>query len=130
LFTFPPLAGKSASLVFPIGNHYGISESNPGGIDLSQSSRPFAYDSVFTSDHPAGSSGAANAPAGEFDSPDNLALDRKGSLAITEDPSTNTVAADVWIAPRPGDRRVAARQPPACRGGHHRRPAHQHHPTD
>jgi secreted PhoX family phosphatase len=53
---------------------------------------------VFTADHPASSSGAANAPAGEFNSPDNLALDRKGNLAITEDPSTNTVGADIWVA--------------------------------
>jgi uncharacterized protein len=71
-------------------------------IDLSRSRRPFAYDYVFTADHPASSSGAANAPAGEFDSPDNLALDRKGNLAITEDPSTNTVGADIWVAAPPG----------------------------
>jgi hypothetical protein len=70
-------------------------------IDLSRSRRPFAYDYVFTADHPASGSGAANAPAGEFDSPDNLALDRKGNLAITEDPSTNTVGADIWIAAPP-----------------------------
>jgi hypothetical protein len=71
-------------------------------IDLSRSRRPFAYDYVFTADHPASSSGAANAPAGEFDSPDNLALDRKGNLAVTEDPSTNPVGADIWVAAPPG----------------------------
>jgi uncharacterized protein len=70
-------------------------------IDLPRSRRPFAYDYVFSTDHPASSSGAANAPAGEFDSPDNLALDRKGNLAITEDPSTNTVGADIWVAAPP-----------------------------
>ena len=70
-------------------------------IDLSRSRRPFAYDYVFTAEHPPTSSGVANAPVGAFDSPDNLALDRKGNLAITEDPSTNPVGADIWVAAPP-----------------------------
>jgi uncharacterized protein len=74
-------------------------------VDLSRADRPFAYDYVFTAEHPPSSSGAANAPAGEFDSPDNLALDRKGNLAITEDPSTNPVGADIWVAAPPASGR-------------------------
>jgi uncharacterized protein len=74
-------------------------------VDLSRADRPFAYDYVFTAEHPPSSSGAANAPAGAFDSPDNLALDRKGNLAITEDPSTNPVGADIWVAAPPASGR-------------------------
>lgn len=43
-----------------------------------------------------------NAPA-DFDSPDNVALDKSGNLYITEDPGgsapTKTLGDDVWFAP-------------------------------
>jgi secreted PhoX family phosphatase len=60
-------------------------------VDLSQKEQPIAYKYV------AGDTS-------DFDSPDNLALDREGNLAITEDPSSNPVGADVWIAAAPRDR--------------------------
>ena len=47
-------------------------------VDLSTRNRPFAYQYVGAE--------AGNATPPEFDSPDNLALDRQGNLAITEDP--------------------------------------------
>lgn len=83
-------------------------------IDLSNPNRPFGYQYVYTV--PAGSTTApANATA-EFDSPDNLALDRKGNLAISEDPGgvppAKTKGDDIWIA-----------APPRGKGGAHRRTA-------
>lgn len=45
-----------------------------------------------------------NAPA-DFNSPDNLALDKAGNLYISEDPSVNPVGADVWTAEPPSGRR-------------------------
>jgi hypothetical protein len=74
-------------------------------VDLSNRNRTFAYQYV-------GATEAGNAVAGEFDSPDNLALDRKGNLAITEDPGgtppTKTMGDDIFIAePRGGTRRPA-----------------------
>lgn len=65
-------------------------------VDLSDESKPFAYDYVGHT--------ADNAPtsSGEFDMPDNLALDRNGNLAITEDPGgtppTKTKGDDIFIA--------------------------------
>lgn len=87
-------------------------------IDLSNPNRPFGYQYVYTA--PLGSTTAApNAPAGDFDSADNLALDRTGNLAITEDPGgnpppagTKSVGDDIWIA-----------APSRGKGGAHRRPA-------
>ena len=83
-------------------------------IDLSNRNRPFGYQYVYTA--PLGmTTGAPNAPAGAFGAPDNLALDRKGNLAITEDPGgvppptgTKSMGDDIWIAaPRGGHRRPA-----------------------
>jgi secreted PhoX family phosphatase len=54
-------------------------------VDLSQKEQPYAYEYV---------AGATS----DFDSPDNLALDRDGNLAVTEDPGSNPVGADIWIA--------------------------------
>jgi hypothetical protein len=59
-------------------------------VDLSSKKQPFAYQYVGAE--------AGNAAPPEFDSPDNLALDSQGNLAITEDPSTVTQGDDVWIA--------------------------------
>ena len=77
-------------------------------IDLSRRSTPFAYHYVSTGPHLGAPAAPANAPAGEFDSPDNLALDRRGNLAITEDPGgnpppagTKTQGDDIWIAAPP-----------------------------
>jgi uncharacterized protein len=74
-------------------------------VDLSARNRPFAYQYV-------GATEAENAVAGEFDSPDNLALDRQGNLAITEDPGgvppAKTMGDDIWIAePQGGTRQPA-----------------------
>nr|MBA2384267.1 hypothetical protein [Actinomycetota bacterium] len=67
-------------------------------IDVSSSGRPFAYDYV------GKQAGNASEVTG-FDAPDNLALDRKGNLVIAEDPPTNSVGADYFVAepPRGGD---------------------------
>jgi hypothetical protein len=66
-------------------------------LDLSRKDRPFAYDYVGKQ--------AGNASEPDFDSPDNLALDRKGNLAITEDPGgvppTKQMGDDIFIASPP-----------------------------
>jgi len=70
-----------------------ITEGHEEGVmavDLSSKNRPFAYPYVGKT--------AGNASEPEFDSPDNLALDRQGNLAITEDPPLNPVGADIFIA--------------------------------
>jgi hypothetical protein len=77
-------------------------------VDLSRQDQPYAYDYVFNSAHSQTSSGTPNATA-EFDSPDNLALDRRGNLAITEDPPAGTQGADVWVAAPRGGRHQPAR---------------------
>lgn len=87
-------------------------------IDLSNHKRPFGYQYAYVA--PLGSTTApANATA-EFDGPDNLALDRKGNLAITEDPGgeppAKTKGDDIWIAAPPrgsddDDEGGARRQP-------------------
>jgi secreted PhoX family phosphatase len=52
-----------------------------------------------------------NAPPGEFDSPDNLALDQAGTLYITEDPGgtppAKTTGDDIWAAGPGGNGLVA-----------------------
>lgn len=89
-------------------------------IDLSNHARPFAYQYVYTT--ALGSTTAPpNAAAGEFDAADNLALDRKGNLAITEDPGgvppAKTRGDDIWIAAPPrgsdDDEEGGARRQPA-----------------
>jgi len=67
-------------------------------IDLSSKERPFGY--FYVNNQPRPTSPTPNASA-EFDAPDNLALDRDGNLAISEDPPGNAVGADVWIAAPP-----------------------------
>ncbi|MBA2359705.1 MAG: DUF839 domain-containing protein [Actinobacteria bacterium] len=71
-------------------------------LDVSAKDRPFAYAYVGTF--------AGNNPGG-FNNPDNLALDSKGNLAIAEDPPTNLVGADVFVAapPQGGKRHQPAR---------------------
>jgi hypothetical protein len=73
-------------------------------IDVSAKDRPFAY--------PYAGTFAGNNPGG-FNNPDNLALDSKGNLAIAEDPPTNPVGADVFVAapPRGNDGGGKRRQP-------------------
>lgn len=66
-------------------------------VDLSSKTQPFAYDYV---GHTANNAPTSEA-GGEFDFPDNLALDRRGNLAITEDPPSNPVGADIWVAEPP-----------------------------
>ena len=70
-------------------------------IDLSNPNRPYGYQYVFTT--ALGMTTAPpNASDGEFESADNLALDRKGNLVITEDPGgvppKKTKGDDLWIA--------------------------------
>jgi len=74
-------------------------------IDVSRGAGPFAYDYVYTDSHSSTSQDEPNAESGKFDFPDNLALDRAGNLAITEDPPMNQVGADIWIARPPQDGR-------------------------
>jgi uncharacterized protein len=76
---------------------------DPLAVDLSSKKQPFAC--FYVNNQPRPTSPTPNATA-EFDSPDNLALDRRGDLAITEDPPGNPVGADIWIAkpPRGNDR--------------------------
>lgn len=78
-------------------------------VDLSSKKQPYAYHYVYNTTTHGSTGGAPNATA-EFDSPDNLALDRQGNLAITEDPSTVPVGDDIWIAapPRSGRHQPAA----------------------
>lgn len=57
-------------------------------VDLSDTDAPFAYVYVVA----GGNVSAA------FDSPDNLALDRRGNLAIAEDVSEPVAGDDIWIA--------------------------------
>ena len=73
-------------------------------VDLSSKNSPFAYQYVGAE--------AGNAAPPEFDSPDNLALDRQGNLAITEDPGgvppAKMMGDDIWIAEPQGGRRQPA----------------------
>ncbi len=94
---------------------------NVFAVDLSSADKPFIY--AYAGPE------AGNADAKEFRSPDNLALDSEGNLAITEDPGGNftrpsdlgpndppfvqkTQGDDIWIArePRGVNKRRAARQ--------------------
>ena len=77
-------------------------------VDLTRRDRPFAYQYVGAE--------SGNAASPEFDAPDNLALDRKGNLVITEDPGgeppAKTQGDDVWVAapPKGDDRHQPARR--------------------
>lgn len=64
------------------------------GVDLmNYKNQAYVYDFV---------KAGMNAPAGDFDSPDNLALDKAGNLFITEDPGgnypTKVKGDDIWAA--------------------------------
>jgi hypothetical protein len=79
-------------------------------VDLQSKERPFTYHYVFLAAHPSlTGAGTPNAPIAEFQRPDNLALDREGNVAITEDPGgslpSKTRGDDIWIAapPEEGD---------------------------
>ncbi len=85
-----------------------ITEGAAGGVmavDLRGGDRPYAYPYVGP---------AAGNTTAEFRSADNLALDRQGNLAITEDPGgdppAKTIGDDIWIARPP--RASAARTGP------------------
>ena len=65
-------------------------------IDITDVSEPFAYAYV----GPV----AGNAVNPAFVNPDNLALDRKGNLAITEDGGATGGGDDIWIAAPPRSR--------------------------
>ena len=67
-----------------------VTEGAEGGvlaIDTRQRDRPFVYQYA--------------AHTADYTNSDNLALDRDGNLAITEDPPGNPVGADIWIAEPP-----------------------------
>jgi uncharacterized protein len=69
-------------------------------IDVRDSDEPFAYPYVGPE--------AGNTENPDFVNADNVALDRKGNLAITEDPPGNPIGADIWVAePRRGSHRPA-----------------------
>jgi uncharacterized protein len=75
-------------------------------VDLRHENRPFIYHYAFVQSHPSETgTGTPNAPIAEFQRPDNLALDREGNLAMTEDPGgtppTKTRGDDVWIIAPP-----------------------------
>ncbi len=86
-------------------------------VDLSSATRPFAYQYVGAEagNVPPGNETGFDTPA--FDSPDNLALDRQGNLAIAEDiGGTLTRGNDIWIAEPSsddGENPGADRQPAA-----------------
>jgi hypothetical protein len=73
------------------------SENGVMAVDLRKDGSPYAYPYV----GPA----AGNASNPDFQSADNLALDRDGNLAITEDPGgeppAKTQGDDIWIAAPP-----------------------------
>lgn len=71
-------------------------ENGVMAVDLRSRSNPFAYAYVGPN--------AGNAVNPEFTSADNLALDSKGNVAITEDGGSQGGGDDVWIAvpPRSG----------------------------
>jgi uncharacterized protein len=64
------------------------------GIDLRESSGAGQHETAFVYDYVRE---GLNAPA-DFDFPDNVALDKNGNLFITEDPPSNPVGADIWVA--------------------------------
>ncbi|MEJ7655395.1 MAG: alkaline phosphatase PhoX, partial [Chloroflexia bacterium] len=70
---------------------------NVFAVDLSSRQRPFIY--AYAGPE------AGNATFPDFQSPDNLALDAKGNLAISEDPGgvfpVKSAGDDVWIAAPP-----------------------------
>ena len=96
-------------------------------VDLSRREAPFGYHYVSTGGHLGALTAPANAPAEEFDSPDNLALDRKGNLAITEDPGgnlppvgTKSQGDDIWIAAPPAEEGEGADDDEGASEGRHR----------
>jgi secreted PhoX family phosphatase len=64
------------------------------GIGLRESSGAGQHETAFVYDYVRE---GLNAPA-DFDFPDNVALDKNGNLFITEDPPSNPVGADIWVA--------------------------------
>jgi len=70
------------------------SENRVLGIDLGEPAGGSDHATAFVYDYV---SAGVNAPL-DFTSPDNLALDKAGNLYIAEDPSTNPVGADIWVA--------------------------------
>lgn len=75
-------------------------------IDLHNPNRPFAYHYVYDASKPHTNTTADPNVAADFDSPDNLALDADGNLAITEDPGSDVAGGkkagdDIWIAAPP-----------------------------
>jgi uncharacterized protein len=77
-------------------------ENGVMAVDLRSRSDPFAYAYVGPN--------AGNAVNPEFTSSDNLALDSKGNLAITEDGGSQGGGDDVWVAapPRSGGHQPAS----------------------
>ena len=80
----------------------GSFEEGVFNIDLRDKNRPFGYRYVgkqtgTIADPRPGNASEANG----FDASDNVALDSKGNLAVAEDPPTNPVGADVFIAAPP-----------------------------
>jgi len=70
------------------------SENRVLGIDLGEPAGGSDHATAFVYDYVRA---GVNAPL-DFTFPDNLALDKAGDLYIAEDPSTNPVGADIWVA--------------------------------
>jgi secreted PhoX family phosphatase len=80
-------------------------------IDLREPAGGATHDTAYVWDYVRP---GLNAPAGQFEWPDNLALDHSGNLFITEDPPGNPPGrgADIWAAEPPhgtGQHRPASR---------------------
>jgi uncharacterized protein len=85
------LNGGNTLYVAITDNAGATNEEGVLNIDLSRKEQPFGYRYV--------GAGAGNASEPDFNAPDNLALDRSGNLAITEDGGGN--GDDIFIAAPP-----------------------------
>lgn len=83
----------------------GSFEEGVFAIDLSKKDRPFGYRYVGKQTGTLADPRPGNASEPDFNGADNLALDRKGNLAIAEDPGgslpTKTAGDDIFIAAPP-----------------------------
>ncbi len=111
---------EDVELATSTGNNHGganvlyvaiTSEDRVLAVDLRQPAGGSGHGTAFVSDYVRA---GVNAPA-DFESPDNLALDKNGTLYVTEDPGGNTASGkafgdDIWAAfPAPGNPGVASK---------------------
>ena len=83
----------------------GSFEEGVFNVDLSSKERPFGYRYVGKQTGTLANPRPGNASEPAFDAPDNLALDRRGNLAIAEDPGgvppAKQMGDDIFIAAPP-----------------------------